>query len=40
MNQERMTKKVLVSAVNGRRDRGRPKSVWMDGVKDALNAKK
>ena len=39
MNEERMAKKVYVSAVNGRRDRGRPTRVWMDGVKDALNAR-
>ena len=39
MNEERMAKKVYVSAENGRRDRGRPTRVWMDGVKDALNAR-
>ena len=25
--------------MNGRRDRGRPTRVWIDGVKDALNAR-
>ena len=37
MNDERMAKRVYVSGVDGRRGRGRPSRVWMDGVKEALN---
>ena len=37
MNDERMAKRVYVSGVDGRRGRGRPNRVWMDGVKEALN---
>ena len=36
MSEERMVKKVFKSEVNCRRNRGRPKRSWMDGVKEAL----
>ena len=33
---ERMVKRVSDSGAKGRRGRGRPTRVWMDGVKEAL----
>ena len=39
MNDDRMAKMVHVSGVDGRRGRGRPNRVWMDGVKEALNVR-
>ena len=37
MNGEWVAKRVYDSEVGGRRGRGRPNRVWMDGVKEALN---
>ena len=37
MNEERVAKRAYDSGVDGRRGRGRPNRVWMDGVKEALN---
>ena len=33
---ERVAKRAHESGVQGRRGRGRPKRVWMDGVKEAV----
>ena len=40
MNNERIVKRVYVSQVEGRRGRGRPNSVCMDGLRKALNNKR
>ena len=37
MDDERLAKMVYASGVDGRRGRGRPNRVWLDGVKEALN---
>ena len=37
MDNERLLKKVMNTTVDGRSARGRPRFVWMDGVKRALN---
>ena len=37
MDNERLLKKVINAKGDGRSDRGRPRFVWMDGVKRALN---
>ena len=37
MSEERVAKRVYDSGVDGRRGRGRPNRVWMDGVKEALH---
>ena len=36
MDEYRMTRRVLMAEVSGGRARGRPRLVWMDGVKVAL----
>ena len=38
MNAERLTKRVHDSELEGRRERGRPCTMWLDGVKNACNA--
>ena len=40
MDNERLTKKVMNSKVDGKNVRGRPRFEWMDGVKKALNDRK
>ena len=37
MNDERIAKRVYESGVEGRRGRGRPNRVWIDGVRKVLN---
>ena len=39
MDEGRVAKRVYESGVDGRRGRGRPNRVWMDGVKEALNGR-
>ena len=36
MDEYRMARRVLMAEASGRRVRGRPRLVWMDGVKVAL----
>ena len=36
MDQDRMTRRVLIAEVNGVRVRGRPRLRWMDGVNVAF----
>ena len=39
MDDERLLKKVVNARVDGRRARGRPRFVWRNGVKKALNGR-
>ena len=39
MENERMTKRVMVAGVRGARARGRPRLGWKDGVRRALNGR-
>ena len=38
-NSERIAKRVYESRLEGKKGRGRPNSVWMNGVRKALNAR-
>lgn len=39
MGEERIAKQVFKGRVEGKRDRGRPKKVWLDGIEDCLKSK-
>ena len=39
MDENRMTRRVLMAEVNGCRVRGRPRLGWMNGVKAALGSR-